>query len=152
MYLSLGRVYDWSPCVTVQEHTASWVHWRYRQTMSLQPPPLWMPKFDGDLSILVPSHNFQPPKCLLYELGDRPCCCGAPECPPRFLGNRWKVVPLRYDMGVPGSSGRGRCRDHPKEPSCCCPTCLPCRQRMQIRSSYNFCKDVKSQLLGVDSR
>ena len=70
-------VCDWSPHTTVQEHMASWVHWRCRQTVSLLPPPLWMFEPDGDLSILGPSCNSQSLKHLLYALGDRPYHSGS---------------------------------------------------------------------------
>ena len=84
--LSKEGVHGWNPFIVVQEHMASLVHWSYWWTVSLLPPPLWMPKLIGDLPILGTCHNSEPQKCLLYKLGDRPCHCRVPEHPPRFLG------------------------------------------------------------------
>ena len=145
-------VCDWSPHTAVQGHKASWVHWRCRLTMFWLPPPWQTPGLDWDLSIPGICHNSEPAKHLLCEPGDRPCHCGVPGCPPRFLGCWWKVVPQGNDKEVPGSSGGGRCWGSPIKTPYPFPTSLPFWQKMHIQSSCNLCKDMRSGLLRVDSR
>ena len=141
-------MYGWSPLIAAQGHKASWVCWRCRWTVFLLPPPWWTPRFEWDLSIPGICWNFEPPKHLLCKPGDRLCHCGVPGCPPRSLAYWWKVVPQRNDTGVPGSSGGGRCWDFP---IISFPHLSAFQAKMHIQSSCKFCKDVRNQLLRVDS-